>query len=195
MPGVRQAIIETLGAHGALSLGEMAHAVNLTKMAARYHLGLLLREGLVTARECEHCGTVGRPPMLYALAEPARERLPKQYDVLAAALLDEIAETRGPEQARGLLRGVGRRLAATAPPLREGMGLEARLTRAAKFLSARGYSAAVDGDALVARNCPYRAVAREHPDVCELDLALVAALLRVPVAVTGGDECRFVITK
>ncbi len=193
MPSVRQAIIETLNLRGALSLGEIARTVNLSNLATRYHLGLLMRDGLVRVCACEHRGTVGRPQMLYVITEPARERLPKQYDGLAMELLDEIVETLGTEPSRQLLRRAGERLAATVPPLRNNAGIAVRLNHAGKFLSTRGYFAAVDRNALVVRNCPYRAVAREHPEVCELDIALVSTLLAVPVALTRGDECRFAI--
>ncbi len=191
MPFMRQAIIEILNARGPLPLGDVARAVHLSNLAARYHLGLLMRDGLVLAQPAGVGGRVGRPRMLYRLAEPARERLPKQYDRLAVTLLDEIVETWGTGVSVQLLRRVGRRVAVEALPLRGGLALTARIARAAKFLSERGYMPSVEGDQLRVRNCPFRAVAREHPEVCELDIALVSALLHVPVKRFGGDECRF----
>ncbi len=193
MPCVRPAIVQVLNAHGPLSLDQVARAVNLSNMAARYHLGLLIDEGFVLAQRNHRPGTVGRPHILYGLTGSGRDRLPKQYDALAVELLDEMVAMWGTEESRELLRRTGRHLAAKAPPLRDRAGIAARTRRATEFLSARGYTAAADGNVLILRNCPYGAVARDHPEVCELDIALISALLLVPVTLTGGDGCRFAI--
>jgi hypothetical protein len=47
-----------------------------------------------------------------------------------------------------------------------------------------------------ARNCVYHHLAAEHPEVCELDLALLSSLLggkieHVECMVRGGASCRF----
>ena len=47
-----------------------------------------------------------------------------------------------------------------------------------------------------ARNCVYHHLAAEHPEVCELDLALLSSLLggkieHVECMVRGGGSCRF----
>ncbi len=196
MPGVRQAIVESLNARGALSLDDIARAVNLSNLATRYHLGLLIRAGLVLALPGVCAGQVGRPRMRYVLTERARDELPKQYDRLAIAVLDQALQMWGRDASIQLLRRAGESLAAdcaAAAKLRREPSMNARIRRTAGFLSARGYAASVDGSQLVVHNCPYAAVEREHPEICELDLGLVSALLCVQVEKVSGGECRFVL--
>jgi len=204
MPTVRQTILETLGARGALPLDELARAARHSKLALRYHLTQLLDEGLVVSQDVAHRGVVGRPQLLYTLADGGHEQLPKQYPQLAEQLVTEIVETLGPKQARALLRRAGRRAAEAANPLRRGAGVEARVNRAAAFLSERGYFAHVektDGDLILrVRNCPYRQVVHQHREVCELDLALVDALVDAPLKMTQclahcDCACSFTIRK
>jgi predicted ArsR family transcriptional regulator len=196
MTDVRQTILETLNERGAQSLDALARAARHSKMAVRYHLSLLMDEGLIARQEAERRGVVGRPQLRYALAEGGRERLPKQYPQLAEQLLDEIVETMGEKEARTILRRAGRRAAETAPPLRRSAGLEARVARAADFLSARGYMARWEKSnrefILRVCNCPYRQVAREHRQVCEMDNAMIVALLDAPIKMNtcaASDEC------
>ncbi len=204
MSTTRQVILETLSTNGPLPLKDLARTARQSKLALRYHLTRLMDEGLIVSQDTVHQGVVGRPELLYALADDGHERLPKQYHQLAEELVEEIIETLGPKQARVLLRRAGRHVAESATPLRRGAGIEARVNRAAAFLSERGYFARVekaDGDLMLrVCNCPYRRVAREHREVCEMDLALVDALVDAPMKMTQclancDCACNFLIRK
>ncbi len=202
MSTIRQAILEILSQRGPLSIDEIARLTHRSVMATRYHLGLLLDQGAVVIDAVAHHATVGRPQMLYALANGAHQQLPKQYDVLALNLLDEVMRVLGEKEERALLRRVGRRLANTAPPLRQTARLETRLVRATNFLNQRGYLTQwqkMNGAYMLSiGNCPYRQVALTHRHVCDMDLALVGELLNVPMKMSlciahHDRKCVFVI--
>jgi predicted ArsR family transcriptional regulator len=204
MSSIRQTLLETLNRRGPLSIEELALAAHLSTMATRYHLRLLERQGLIVLRDSVHCGAVGRPQRIYALAEGAYAHLPNQYDQLAGNLIDEIEDTLGPKEARALLRRAGRRAAEEAPGTRRRTRLESRLHQTSRFLSARGYVATCvktdEGPSLVVCNCPYRHVAQTHRQVCDLDRAMIGALLDAPVKMTHcianqDPQCRFVLGK
>ncbi len=202
MSQIRQTILETLSQRGALPLDELARVARRSPMATRYHLGLLVDDGLVAANDVAHRAVVGRPQTLYALADRAHARLPKQYDTLAAQLLAEIMRASGEKETRALLRRAGRRLAETAPPLRRGARFDARLNRAIDFLSARGYLAHAEKSdsttTLHICNCPYRQVTLMYRQVCDMDIALIGGLLESPLKMTQclaarDAQCVFVV--
>ena len=204
MSRIRQTVIETLSQQGPLPVEELARAAHVSTMALRYHLTLLAREGLIVQREVARGGSVGRPQIKYALAEQAREQLPKKYNVLAAQLLDEVTQTLGTKEARAMLRRAGRCAATAAPPLRAGAGTQARLNRATKFLTERGYMARLEksnGELLLnVCNCPYRQVAQEHRQVCDMDVAMIGALMDAPLKMTrciarDDGQCQFVVAQ
>lgn len=203
MSNVRQIVLETLGHRGPLPIEEIAGAANLSKVATRYHLSLLARDGLIVLHSTAPHG-VGRPRVVYALAERAYEHLPKQYHWLAEQLLDGITTTVGDKETRTMLRRAGRRIASSAPTLRSGAGVQARLNRAVRFLSTSGYLAhwekSHDGFRFHVCNCPYRQVAQAHREVCAMDVAMIGALLDVPAKMTrciaGRDAtCQFSILR
>lgn len=202
MSDTRRIILETLSQRGPLPVGEIARAVRHSPLATRYHLGLLIDEGLLVANEVNHRANVGRPQTLYALADQAHEHLPKQYHGLAMRLLDEIGDSLGEKEKRALLRRVGKQIAGTASVLRKSARLETRLEHATNFLRAQGYLARwekIDSEfALNVCNCPYRQVALEHREVCDMDVALVGELLRMPMKMTNclanrDTYCSFVV--
>jgi predicted ArsR family transcriptional regulator len=204
MSNIRQTVIETLSQSGPLPVAALATAAQLSPIAIRYHLGLLVRDGLIVQQRAAARGKVGRPPALYALADRGQERLPKKYHTLAVELLDEISDSLGAKEARSMLRRAGRHAASAAPALRVGAGVEARLNRATRFLTERGYMArwekSKDYFLLNVCNCPYHEVAREHREVCDMDVALVGALLDAPAKMTRcmasrGGQCQFVVPR
>ncbi len=204
MSKIRQIVIETLSQQGPLPVEEIARAAHVSTMAMRYHLTLLAREGLIVQRDAVRRGSVGRPQMIYVLAEDAREHLPKKYNTLAAQLLNEVSQTLGAKETRAMLRRAGRHTATTAPPLHRGAGTQARLNRATKFLSERGYMARWEksnGDLLLnVCNCPYRQVAQQHREVCDMDVALIGTLMDAPFKMTrciarDDGQCQFVVSK
>lgn len=199
----RSVILQTLSQRGALTLDELARVAQRSPLATRYHVGLLVAEGLLMADDAARDARVGRPPRVYALTARAHARLPQQVDWLVAQMLDEWADALSEKKARARLRRIGRRLAALAP-LARSTRLGARLTRAVDFLSARGYPARweKDGGDYVVRvaHCPYAGVAQTHPMVCEIDLALFGALMQVSFKLTQclarqDAECVFVIQR
>jgi predicted ArsR family transcriptional regulator len=115
MSNPRRVILETLSQRGPLPLAEIARAARRSPLATRYHLRLLVDAGWIVANTVAHRASVGRPQVLYTLAEPAHAQLPKQYDSLAAQLLGEMIRACGEKETRALLRRAGRQLAETAP--------------------------------------------------------------------------------
>lgn len=202
MSETRRVILETLSQQGALPINEIARAAHHSVIATRYHLALLVGEGAVVVQNSTHTPNVGRPQMLYALADRAHDHLPKQYASLAENLLEEISHTLSEKDKRALLRRAGKRLANSALALRRDARIQARLDRAADFLSARGYLArwekANSEFTLSVCNCPYRQVALVHREVCELDVAMIGELIASPMKMSHciadqDDKCVFVV--
>ncbi len=199
---IRQSILGLVSRRGSVSVDAVAHAIGLSKMATRYHLRLLARDGLIVAAPAAHCGGVGRPETLYSLAEEAYDCLPCQYNQLAEHLLGVLVASLGEQPVRTLLRRAGRDQASEAPPLEAGATMDTRITRAVRFLNRRGYACKAVRQAgsirLVISNCPYRRVAQSHPQICEMDTEMVRTLLDIPARLSdcilsSQGQCQFEI--
>jgi predicted ArsR family transcriptional regulator len=178
---------------GGMSIDELAEHLAVTRTAIRQHLAALERDGLVLRGETRPTGR--RPEQLYQLTDHAREQFPRQYQLLASALIDEVADIIGPEALATLMRNLGRKLALD----REQQVVDE--TKIVQHMNQAGYEAEVffrsSGDQeIVAHNCVFHRLAAAHPVVCELDLALIGALGGADVEhtecmVRGGNVCRF----
>jgi predicted ArsR family transcriptional regulator len=197
MQPTRQKIVELLKERGRATVEELADAVGLTQMAVRHHLNVLQAENLVAASSVRRKSHPGRPQQLYALTEAANELFPEEYYHLADYLLDEVKASLGKAGLDELLRRIASRMAAEAPPMRPRQRLEEHLDWAVQFLGQKGFTARweVAGDKTIfirMLTCPYRQIAREHNEVCHLDMQIIKEMLNVdPVRLTcmaNGDE-------
>lgn len=184
----RSIILQMLSQRGPLTLEQLARAVQRSPLATRYHLDVLIAQGIVAPSHVAHRARVGRPQTLYALTPRAYAYLPQQYAWLAQQLLEELARAYGERELRAAFQRIGRRLADMASFPYPTTRLHTRVKRTVNFLCARGYAAraehANDGWMITVHHCPYQHIARATRAVCELDLALLDALVQVPFKMT-----------
>lgn len=180
-----------------MSIDDLAQVLSITRTAVRQHLAALERDGLVERGDTRPTGR--RPEQLHRLSEQGRELFPRQYPLLANLLIGEVAGLLGQDALRALMRELGRKLAAD---LEHEVVDEPRIV---EHMNAAGYEAEVffrsTGEAqIVAHNCVFHDLAKAHPLVCELDLALIGALGGAEVCheecmLRGGQVCRFALCK
>src|SRR5262245_4437655 len=175
-----------------MSIDDLAEHLGVTRTAVRQHLAALERDGLVERAATRPTGR--RPQQLYELTELGREQFPRQYLLLADLLINEVAELIGHEQLVRIMRELGRKLAGN---------LEQKIVdeqRIASHMQQAGYEAqliaSTAGDTeIVAYNCVFHHLASAHPEICELDLALIGGLAgsgveHLECMVRGGAVCR-----
>ncbi|MDH4561738.1 HTH domain-containing protein [Pseudomonas sp. BN411] len=182
---------------GGMSIDELANHLAVTRTAIRQHLAALERDGLILRGETRPTGR--RPEQLYLLSPRGRELFPRQYQLLADLLIGEVAGLIGRDALIGLMRGLGRKLAAE---VEQQVVDEAHI---AQHMNQAGYEAEIilrsSGEPeIVAHNCVFHHLAAAHPEVCELDLALIGTLGGGEVdhtecMVRQGQVCRFRIRR
>jgi predicted ArsR family transcriptional regulator len=190
----RQKILDYLKRNRSVSSRELARVLQMTPANMRHHLGVLAADGRVEVVH-QRQGGRGRPEKVYRLAGTlAGDNL----SALAEALL---TEAEGKVDMEALGRRVAeennfagqpliRRLAFTVERL-NGMRYQAR------------WEAGAEGPRIVLGYCPYAAVIEKHPELCQMDAALLAKLLNGEVKQTvkletgAGDlpYCAFVFAQ
>lgn len=177
---------------------ELATKLELTDNAVRAHLSTLERDGLV--RQSGLRRGARKPHFTYALTEEADQLFPKAYDALLNQLIAVLKNRLSPAEIEGVLREVGRSVAANTPNGHDA-SLHSRVQKALKVLEAIGGSAQIEqhDDKIVIRGngCPLAAAVSVHPEVCRLAETLVGEIVKAPVVEKCDREsrpqCRFEI--
>jgi predicted ArsR family transcriptional regulator len=223
MKPTRQRILDYLASRSSATAIELSHGLQVTPSDVRHHLGFLVHEGAILPTGERPIQGRGRPAQRYRLASQERQG---KFDLLASALLGESLSGLSPAGQEAFLRHVAARLAGTSPQpvLGEAQGelrapveepsfrlqpssLSARLVRAVQRLSELGYpsrwEARAEAPRLILERCPYAALLPQHPELRQLEVYLIEALLGVPVTevtrhelgALGETYCVFVVGK
>jgi predicted ArsR family transcriptional regulator len=177
-------------ASASLSAHEIAAETGLHSNTARFHLEGLVSDGLAV-RETQQRSTPGRPGTAYR-AIGAAAAGGRRYRLLAKMLASLIAGiVPGPASAATEAgREWGAYLTEQPPPYQR-LDAASAIEKLSALLAELGFDpkAAADGDShrILLRECPFREVAEDHPDVvCALHLGLMrGALERLRAPVTA----------
>ena len=200
MHPVRQKILEYLKRHGQATVTELAEHLDMAPVSVRHHLDLLIGDNLVEASRVRRKSGAGRPKRLYALTPHADALFPNNYQQLADESLTVLKRLLTPEQFAGVMTEMAEQTAARAPAGLDALPPKERLQATVEFLNDEGYMAFCDCGReellLHTSHCPYRELVAEHPEICQIDQALIRRLtgmtpVRVTHIVDGEIRCSY----
>jgi predicted ArsR family transcriptional regulator len=175
---------------------------SITAVTVRYHLDILRGQGLIETARVRRRNSPGRPQYIYTLTEQAQVYFPKNYKALAEHILDEIKRNLSPAQVSAIINNVAERMAEEAAPDGSDLGPQARMKRVVAYLSEKGYQASWEMDKendqylLHISNCPYHPVAKQHGELCSMDMQMITAMIGTQPGCTctiaeGEETCTY----
>jgi predicted ArsR family transcriptional regulator len=183
------ALLDLLRQHEALSVTELAEAMQVTATAVRQRLTRLMGQGYVQ-RVTAKAGR-GRPSHQYSLTKKGRQEAGGNFTDLAFVLWEEIRAVRDIEVRRGLLERISHRLAAQYGDRFRGGTLEERLEALVRLMAERRVPFEVEKDTplpvLHAHACPYPELAENDRGVCAMERSFLSEVLGADVRL---DRCR-----
>ena len=197
------------GASEPLTASEVAEVFGVHRTVARAHMEKLAQLGLVESGTRRRSGG-GRPAKTYVLTAERLEVMlpPRRYERLSRFLLRLIDSTVEPEVAGELAFALGRDFGAETAAEIAGDDVQPPIKLAPRaalaWMDEAGYSVTLDDGAkgvvaVEVRNCVYRELAEEYPDiVCPFDRGTVCGMLGVDASAhtqthsmsAGDDYCR-----
>ncbi len=200
MKSTRDYILRTLLAFPGSSINDLADAVGINGISIRHHLTALEAEDLVTSSEERH--GVGRPRLIYSLTDKGIEEFPTSYLRLTRRILDALKDSLSKKAFIGILTGIGQDIANQYMTGLDDEPLEDRIKRLKSAMTKEGFIVEweknKDNFSLTTLSCPYHRIGIEHPEICNLDYALISTLLSTPVEIKscifeGSDRCVYKI--
>ena len=195
-------ILKLLQQHGSLRIKEIEAALGVTATAVRQQLVALVAEGFIstaTVREKR-----GRPHAVYHLSDKGQALFARGYEDLALVLLEEILDLAEPACSEQLLHRVSARLGAQYAEQIQGAALVERIQAWVTLLQQRGIMSKLEEEAerfvLTEYGCPYYGLAREHREVCTMEIEAIEQVLGSEVTLCqsqldGHHGCQFQVKK
>jgi predicted ArsR family transcriptional regulator len=168
----------------AVSRGEVADALGVSRTLAAFHLDRLAEAELLIVSQGRLGGRTGpgagRPAKLYRQARPDLDLLipPRRYDLAATLLADAVASVGAEAEVQRLARELGRRLAREEVASDPATGGAASTDPLLRILRNLGYAPRIAAGEIRLSNCPFHAIADQNaPVVCGMNHACLEGLV------------------
>lgn len=183
------AVLDLLRQDEALSVTELAEAMEVTATAVRQRLTRLMAQGFVK-RVTLKAGR-GRPSHKYSLTKKGRQETGSNFTDLAFVLWQEVRAVRDAEVRRGLLERISKKLAAQYGERFRGVTLQERMEALVGLMAERRVPFEIDQRAelpvLNALACPYPELAEVDRGVCAMERSFISEVLGADVRL---EHCR-----
>ena len=179
MPTTRKIVFNYIKKHRAVTSAEIARDLRMTTANARHHLSILKKDGRIEEVGKKIPGIKGgRPTNIYGVSRNARG---DGLVTLSHHLLEEMLGIDNARQRSGVLQNVARRLASSHTRDAGTSSPMIRLKDTVRYLNKLGYQsrweAHAEGPRIILGQCPYAAIIGKHPELCEMDSALLEECL------------------
>ena len=192
----RQQIIQYLRSHRSATSNGLGRALSMTPANIRHHLKFLEKEGLVGVIGHQPARGRGRPTKIFGLTDHAQMH---NLDGLSEALLDTLFSCELSK--KEVLVRVARNLFGTYQSASNRHSLLKTLVEKLNQLNYKAaWEASPSGPRIIFRNCPYAMIITDHPEICDIDAAILTYALDQPViqraklekSPDGSPHCAFV---
>lgn len=170
----RQKILTHLKKTRTASAREIARALKLSAPNVRHHLSVLCSDGRVEMTSLHNRGGRGRPEKVYSLSQAV---IGDNLSALVKALLAEAGPKVRMEALAGRILDAGQ---FENLPIAKKLGL--LLDKLNEMHYEARWEAGSEGPRVMFGRCPYAKVIDSHPELCKMDLVLLAKALGRPVA-------------
>ena len=191
-------VLDLLRARNAMTVSELASALNVTATAVRQRLTRLLAQEHVE-RTATKNGR-GRPKHYYRLTERGLRKAGSNFADLAVVLWEEVRRIDDPEIRKGLLQRIAKRMAGLYADKIEGPTLQQKLDSLTELFAERHLPLDIlqSGSlpVLKATACPYPDLADHDRSICAMERMLISELLGTEVRLAscrheGEGSCTF----
>ncbi len=170
----RQKVLAHLKKTRAASAREIARALKMSAPNVRHHLGILTSDGRLEVTSVHQRGGRGRPEKMYSLSQSALgDNLSVLADVLLDGKVNVVIMGERIAQLQGLVgfsnHPMPKRLSLLADKLND-MHYQAR------------WEAGAEGPRVIFGRCPFTKIIENHPELCEMDMAMLEISLGRPIA-------------
>ena len=176
----RELVLDYLSHYSTASAVELSNAMQVTKPAIQYHLKKLIEDGLL--ERIPVTGNIkstvrGRPTIYYRLSRVSQ---PDNLKRLLNASLSMLQQMHEQDKENDFLQELVQHLFAE---IGKEKSLPMRLKRTVEELNQYAYQASWEahnkGPIIRLKNCPYKSVWYEHPELCEMDRLAMERITRL----------------
>jgi predicted ArsR family transcriptional regulator len=173
----RQRILDFLTKYTSSSAEEISDALSMTKENIQYHLKRLRLDGFIELdMTIKNNNKIrGRPTLFYRLAGPV---YPSNINHLAGCLLQFLLKDETTNNGQKLLLGeLARLMFKPAGTLNLSQALQLAVRQLNEHHYRASWEARLKSPRIIFKNCPYAALLKDYPELCNMDMLILETLV------------------
>ena len=179
----RQRVLAYLMKQRSASAAQIGRGLTMSAASVRHHLSIMLADGRIALIGDSRGPGRGRPVKLYGLSE---KTLGDNFALLSDAVLAEMLKKLSPAKRDKVINEIAGNLAlqlgkqnnsnANVPTAKRLSNIVEKLNEL--HYQAR-WEAGAQGPKILFAHCPYAAIIEKHPELCQMDAALIGATMKI----------------
>lgn len=202
MTTARQKILTYFKKQRVASAAQIGRGLNMSAATVRHHLSIMLADERIEMLVENRKAGRGRPVKLYKLSE---KFLGNNLALLSDAILREWLNGLSPSKREDALKKIARALVNQIGSSAPDVPAAKRLAIVIEKLNALHYQArweaGAEGPRILFGHCPYAAIIKDHPELCQVDAEVLSNALQstarqtAKIDVNGAAACMFALRK
>ncbi len=202
MANSRQKILSYILEQQKVTVEQLSRVFRVTPANIRHHLSILIEQGSLKVVGQKNTARKGRPAPIYAIRQQVESN---NLERLADALLNFISKNMGVDERVRFTAEIADSMLDDTDI--QGTNPTRRLYAVIRALNRMNYQAHweahVENPRLMLGHCPYRSIIDQHPELCQVDAAMLQKMLGTPVMqveklstdIKGFPRCVFLLIR
>ncbi len=188
----RQRILFFLQERPAASAADLSRALNMSAATVRHHLSILLADGRIVMVGERHTERRGRPVKAYRLSEKSiGDNLAFLSDSLLHEWLDKLPDSKREKALQAVAHGLTSRIGLADPNIPASRRLAWLVEKLNVLRYQARWEAGAKGPRILFAHCPYAAIIDAHPELCQIDAALLGEEMNAQAEQVAKIERQF----
>ncbi len=198
----RQKVLAYFKKQHVASAAQIGRGLNMSAATVRHHLSIMLADGRIEMLGENRKAGRGRPVKLYKLSE---KTLGDNLALLSGAVLREWLNGLTPSKRDVAVKKISGALISQIGTSQPEVPAAKRLALVIEKLNALHYQArweaGAEGPRILFGHCPYAAIIKNHPELCQIDSEMLSSVLQsaarqtAKIDVNDAAACVFALRK
>ena len=199
---VRQKVLAYLRKQRVASAAQIGRGLNMSAASVRHHLSIMLADGRIAVLGENRGVGRGRPIKQYTLSEKSLgDNLALLSDAVLREWLNSLSASKRNEALKKIAGVLVAQFGTSHPEVAAAKHLAFVVEKLNELHYQARWEAGAEGPRILFGHCPYAAIIKDHPELCQVDAEMLSGLLQATARQTAKIDlnnsaaCVFALSK
>jgi predicted ArsR family transcriptional regulator len=186
MTTARQRVLAYFKKQLIASAAQIGRGLNMSAATVRYHLSIMVSDGRIEVLDENHKAGRGRPIKLYKLSEKTLgDNLAMLSDAALGEWLNGLSVSKRKDAMQAIARAMIVKIGREKPEVPAAKRLALVIEKLNSLHYQARWEAGAEGPRILFGHCPYAAIIKDRPELCQMDQAILGEMMQATARQTA----------